>query len=66
MCLSTGSGSEITNQAKQEDDPQQRRPDIARAAQLLNWKPKVSMRDGLKKTIEYFRNELEVEKARVK
>ena len=61
-----GSGSKIINQAKQEDDPQQRRPDITRAAQLLNWKPKISMRDGLKKTIEYFRNELEVEKARVK
>ena len=68
LCISifTGSGSEIINQAKQEDDPQQRRPDITRAAQLLNWKPKISMRDGLKKTIDYFRNELEVEKARVK
>jgi nucleoside-diphosphate-sugar epimerase len=36
-----GSGSEIINMPKQEDDPQQRRPDIRRAADLLNWRPKV-------------------------
>uniref|UniRef100_A0AC34G6L2 UDP-glucuronate decarboxylase n=1 Tax=Panagrolaimus sp. ES5 TaxID=591445 RepID=A0AC34G6L2_9BILA len=60
-----GSKSEIINHPKVEDDPQQRRPDIRRAAELLNWKPKVSMRDGLKKTIEYFQKELESEKARI-
>jgi UDP-glucuronate decarboxylase len=36
-----GSKSEIVNMPKQEDDPQQRRPDIRRAAELLNWKPAV-------------------------
>lgn len=61
-----GSKSEIINQAKQEDDPHQRKPDIKRAAQLLNWKPHISMRDGLKKTVEYFRKELELEKSRVR
>jgi UDP-glucuronate decarboxylase len=60
-----GSKSEIINHPKQEDDPQQRKPDIRRAAELLNWKPKVSMHDGLKKTIEFYRNELESEAARV-
>jgi UDP-glucuronate decarboxylase len=37
-----GSSSEIINMPKQQDDPQQRRPDIRRAAELLTWKPKVS------------------------
>ncbi|KAL6738588.1 hypothetical protein Aduo_012122 [Ancylostoma duodenale] len=54
-----GSSSEIVNQPSQEDDPQQRKPDISRAAKELNWRPKVSMRDGLKKTIEYFRDQID-------
>lgn len=37
-----GSQSEIKNMPKQQDDPQQRKPDIRRADELLNWKPKVS------------------------
>jgi len=37
------------------DDPKQRSPDITLAKKVLNWKPKVSLRDGLKKTIEYFK-----------
>ncbi len=37
------------------DDPQRRRPDITRAGAILGWKPKVSLNDGLKLTIEYFR-----------
>ncbi|KAJ1348315.1 hypothetical protein KIN20_003591 [Parelaphostrongylus tenuis] len=53
-----GSSSEIVNQESQEDDPQQRKPDISRAAKELNWKPKVPMLEGLKKTIEYFRQEM--------
>jgi dTDP-glucose 4,6-dehydratase len=38
-----------------EDDPLVRKPDISRAKQLLNWEPKVSLREGLKKTIDWFR-----------
>lgn len=41
-----------------EDDPQQRRPDIRRAAELIGFHPRVRMIDGLRTTIEYFRNEL--------
>ncbi len=37
-----------------EDDPQQRRPDIARAARLLGWSPSISLREGLKPTVSYF------------
>lgn len=39
-----------------EDDPRQRRPDITRARELLHWEPKVSPRDGLAKTIAWFRS----------
>ncbi len=37
-----------------EGDPQRRRPDISRAQKILNWKPTISLEDGLKKTIPYF------------
>ena len=38
-----------------EDDPQRRQPDISRAKELLGWEPKVSLQEGLIKTIEYFK-----------
>ena len=41
-----------------ENDPRQRRPDITRARTLLGWEPKVSLEEGLKPTIEYFRRDL--------
>lgn len=41
-----------------EDDPQQRRPDITRAGQLLGWSPKIPLREGLKPTIAYFARHL--------
>ena len=41
-----------------EDDPKQRQPNISLAKEKLNWKPKVKLEDGLKKTIEYFRNKI--------
>ena len=36
------------------DDPRQRRPDLARARQLLGWSPSVTFQDGIKKTVDYF------------
>lgn len=36
------------------DDPRQRRPDISKAEKILNWKPKVPLREGLTKTVSYF------------
>ena len=36
------------------DDPRQRRPDLARAKQLLGWSPSVTFQDGIKKTVDYF------------
>ena len=51
----TGSRSKIVHKPLPQDDPKQRRPDIARARKILKWEPKVSLPEGLKSTIEYFR-----------
>jgi dTDP-glucose 4,6-dehydratase len=48
----TGSTSEIVYEALPTDDPKQRRPDISLARELLGWSPEVSLRDGLRMTIE--------------
>ncbi|MHC4870954.1 MAG: UDP-glucuronic acid decarboxylase family protein [Planctomycetota bacterium] len=56
----TGSKSNIINEPLPVDDPKVRRPDITKAREKLNWEPEVSRRDGLIKTIEYFRKELGV------
>ncbi len=50
----TDSSSEINFLALPQDDPQQRRPDITRAQELLNWQPQIELREGLEKTISYF------------
>jgi len=42
------------------NDPQRRRPDITRASEILGWEPKVSFRDGLMKTIPYFKQKLDL------
>ena len=39
------------------DDPKERKPDIEKAKSLLSWEPKVSLSQGLLKTIEYFKEE---------
>jgi dTDP-glucose 4,6-dehydratase len=48
----TGSRSEIVYEALPTDDPKQRRPDIARARDLLGWEPTVRLREGLQRTID--------------
>lgn len=52
----THSSSSIVFEELSEDDPKKRCPDIQRAKRLLNWKPTTSLEEGLKKTIEYFKN----------
>ncbi len=42
-----------------EDDPKQRRPDITKARTLLGWEPRVSLEEGLQRTIAYFRRKIE-------
>jgi dTDP-glucose 4,6-dehydratase len=48
----TESRSEVVFEALPVDDPQVRQPDITRARQLLGWEPQISLREGLKRTIE--------------
>jgi len=60
-----GSRSEIVFKPLPQDDPTRRRPDITRARDLLGWSPKVALREGLKRSIEYFSHCIEIEKARV-
>jgi UDP-glucuronate decarboxylase len=54
----TGSKSKLCYQPLPQDDPKQRQPDIAFAKSALQWEPKVSLEDGLKATIDYFRRTL--------
>jgi dTDP-glucose 4,6-dehydratase len=51
----TGSRSEIVFLPLPEDDPARRRPDITKAKGLLGWEPKVGLREGLKRSLGYFR-----------
>lgn len=54
----TGSRSALVFKDLPQDDPQQRQPDITKARAILDWEPKVSLDDGLAKTIEFFRGRL--------
>lgn len=54
----TGSGARIVFKPLPQDDPRQRRPDIARAKKLLDWEPTVPLTVGLEKTIAYFRGKV--------
>lgn len=51
----TGSKSGITYMPLPQDDPARRRPDISKAKALLGWEPKVALREGLEKSLDYFR-----------
>ena len=50
----TGSKSELVFNDLPSDDPIRRKPDISKANDLLNWKPKTTLKVGITKTIEYF------------
>ena len=52
----TGTTQKIVYRPLPMDDPKQRKPDISRARELLGWEPKVSRKDGLAKTYEYFKS----------
>jgi len=51
----TGSRLPITYKPLPQDDPTRRRPDITRAKTLLQWEPKIMLREGLELSIDYFR-----------
>jgi dTDP-glucose 4,6-dehydratase len=50
----TGARSEIVFEALPVDDPQVRQPDITRARNLLGWEPEIDVREGLRRTIDYY------------
>lgn len=50
----TGSKSKIIYKSLPQDDPKQRQPDISLAKKKLNWEPKIELKEGLTKTIEWF------------
>lgn len=52
----TGANQKLISLPLPKDDPKQRRPDIAKAKELLNWEPRVSRAEGLKITYDYFRS----------
>lgn len=54
----TGTSSKIIYQPLPKDDPKQRQPDITKAKEILGWQPRVNRNEGLKITLEYFRDEL--------
>src|SRR5208282_2044906 len=52
----TGSRSPLVFKPLPADDPKQRQPDISLAREKLGWEPRVELRDGLKRTIDYFKS----------
>lgn len=54
----TGSSSQLKFHDLPVDDPKQRKPDISKAKELLNWEPSVNLEDGLERTVAYFRQVL--------
>ena len=60
----TGARSKLVHRPLPSDDPRQRRPDISRAQEILNWRPGTPLREGLVKTIEYFEQLLKSGKVR--
>src|SRR5207302_8685806 len=62
----TGSKSQIVYEPLPQDDPKQRRPDIGKAKRLLGWEPKIDLETGLKLSIEYFKQAIELEQTEKK
>ena len=56
----TGSSSEYEYVPLMQDDPKRRRPDITRASKLLDWKPKIELKQGLLMSLDYFKEALAI------
>jgi dTDP-glucose 4,6-dehydratase len=59
----TGSSSPIAYEPLPQDDPKQRRPDISKARRLLGWEPKIDLEAGLKLSMAYFKQAIQLEQA---
>ena len=64
IIAAAGSRSRVVHKPLPTDDPKVRQPDIGRARTLLGWEPRVSLAEGLRETIEYFRAALAAVEAR--
>jgi len=62
----TGSSSQLVFKPLPEDDPRVRRPDISRACKLLGWEPRVDRRDGLSRTLDYFKQKVAAQERRAR
>ena len=60
----TGTKSRIVHRPLPQDDPRQRRPDISKAGEALDWAPRTPLREGLTRTIDYFEKMLKDETIR--
>ena len=60
IAMMTGSTAGIVYHPLPEDDPKKRRPDISKAKRLLGWTPTITLEEGLRPTVEYFRQLTEV------
>jgi dTDP-glucose 4,6-dehydratase len=65
ICKLTGAELKIEYQPLPTDDPQQRQPDITKAKDILGWEPKVDRAEGLRRTLEYFKDKIQVPAERV-
>ncbi|MFD2514539.1 UDP-glucuronic acid decarboxylase family protein [Pontibacter locisalis] len=58
ICKLTGAELKVDYQPLPKDDPQQRQPDITKAKDILGWEPQVERAEGLKRTLEYFKEKI--------
>jgi len=58
VILLSGSASVVEHLPLPQDDPKQRQPNISRAQALFNWTPQIELREGLQKTIAYFKGQI--------
>jgi dTDP-glucose 4,6-dehydratase len=65
ICKLTGVELKVEYQPLPTDDPQKRQPDITKAKEILGWEPQVDRAEGLRRTLEYFKDKIEVPAERV-
>jgi dTDP-glucose 4,6-dehydratase len=59
ICKLTGVELKVEYQPLPKDDPQKRQPDITKAKEILGWEPQVDRAEGLKRTLEYFKDKIQ-------
>jgi dTDP-glucose 4,6-dehydratase len=65
ICKLTGVELKVEYQPLPTDDPQKRQPDITKAKEILGWEPQVDRAEGLRRTLEYFKDKIEIPAERV-